>query len=48
MFEGNEDYKIEGKSLVDLLWVKVGTKVGSCDGISDGRDVGELEGLGEI
>ena len=34
MFEGNEDDKVEDRSLV------VGTEVGPCDGMSDVRDVG--------
>ena len=48
MFEGNEDDKVEGRSLEDLLWVEVGTEVGPCDVMSDGRDVEELDGFGEI
>ena len=48
MFEGNEDDKVEGRSLEDLLWVEVGTEVGPCDRMSYGRDVVELEGLGDI
>ena len=28
MFEGNEDVKVEGRSLVDILWVEVGTEIG--------------------
>ena len=48
MFEGNEDVKVMITSLVEFLWVEVVTKVGPCYGMSDGRDVGKLEGLGEI
>ena len=48
MFEGNEDGKFEGRSLVEILWVKVGTEVGPCDEILYGRDVGKMEGEGEI
>ena len=48
MFEGNEDNKFKCRSLVDFLWVEVGIEVVPCDGISEGRDIGELEGLGDI
>ena len=44
MFEGNEYGKVEGRSLVDILQVKVGSEVGPCDEISYGRDVGKMEG----
>ena len=44
MFEGNKYGKVEGRSLVEFLWVEVGTEVGPCDGISYGMDVGKLEG----
>ena len=44
MFEGNEDGKVGERSLVDLMWVEVGTEVGPCDGMSDGRDFGKMEG----
>ena len=47
-FKGNKDDKVLGRSLVDLLWVEVGTELGPCDEMSDGRNVEELEGLGEI
>ena len=30
--------KVEGRSLVEFLGVKVGTEVGPCDGMSEGRD----------
>ena len=40
--EVNEGEKVEGRSLVDFLGVEIGTEVGPCDGMSDGRDVGEL------
>ena len=33
MFEGNEYGKVEGRSLVDILQVKVGSEVGPCDEI---------------
>ena len=29
--------KVEVRSLVEFLWVEVGTEVGPCDGMSDGR-----------
>ena len=47
MFEVNEDGKVEGRSLLEFLWVEVGADVGSCDGMSDGRDVVKLEVSGE-
>ena len=46
MFEVNEDGKVEGGSFVEFMRVEVGTELGSCDGISDGRDVVKLGGLG--
>ena len=39
MFEGNEDGKVEGRSLVEFLWVDFGTELDPCDGITDGGDV---------
>ena len=48
VFEVNEDGKVEDRSIVDFLWVKVGTDVDTCDGMSDGRDFGKLEGLGDL
>ena len=33
MFEGNEDIKVEVRSLVELMWAEVGTDVVSCDEI---------------
>ena len=48
MFERYENGKVEDRSLVDFLWVEVGTKVFLCGKSSDGRDVGKPEGLGEI
>ena len=47
MFEGNEDVKVEGRSIVDILWVEVGTEIGPCDGMSDGGYFGKLEEPGE-
>ena len=47
MFEGNEDGKVERRSLVEFLWLEVGTEVGPCDRMSYGRDVVKLEGSGE-
>ena len=44
MFEVNEDGKVEGRSLVYFLWLEVGTEVGPCDGISDRRYAGKLDG----
>ena len=35
--------KVEGRSLVELLWVKYGISVGPCYGISDGRDLWNIE-----
>ena len=48
MFEGNKDEQVEGRSLVYFLWEEFGTEVVPCDGMSYGRDVGELEGSGDI
>ena len=47
MFEVNEYGKVDGRSFVEFLWVKVGTEVGPCGGISAGRDVGKLLGSGD-
>ena len=44
MFEGNEYVNVEGRSILELLWVEVGTKVGPCDVMWDGSDVGKIEG----
>ena len=42
MFEVNEYGKVDGRSFVEFLWVKVGTEVGPCIGISDGTNVGKM------
>ena len=47
MFEGNEDYNVEGSSLVNILWVEFGTEVGPCDRIPYERDIVKMDGLGE-
>ena len=47
MFKGNQDGNIGGGSIMEFLWVEVGTGVSPCDGISDGKDVGKLEVSGE-
>ena len=44
MFERNEYGKVEGRSLVEVLWGEVGTELGPCDGMSDGRYFVKLEG----
>ena len=46
-FEGNEYGKVEGRLLVELLWVEFETELGPCEGISDGRDVVKMEVFGE-
>ena len=47
MLEGNEDAQVYGRSLVEFLWVEVGTDLDPCDGMSDGRDVVKLGKLGK-
>ena len=34
--------KFEGRSLVEFRWVKVGPKLGPCDGFSDGGDLWKI------
>ena len=46
MFKGNKYDVVEVSSLVDFLWVEVETEVVPCDRMSNGRDFGELDGLG--
>ena len=47
MFEINEDGKVEVRSIVEFMWLEVGTELGPCDGMSNGRDVGKQEDAGE-
>ena len=47
MFKLNSYDKVDLRSLVEFLWIEVGTEVVSCDRISDERYVGKLEGLCE-
>ena len=43
MFEGNENFKVEGRSLVESLWVGVGTELGPSYLISVSNYFGKLE-----
>ena len=47
MFELNQYGKVGGRLFVEFLLVEFGTDVGPCDGMSDGRDAGKLDVLGE-
>ena len=38
---------VEGRSLIEFLWIEVETEVGPCDGMSYGRNVRKLEVSGE-
>ena len=48
MFEENEDVKVEGRALVEFIWVEVGTELSPCDGMSYGRDDRKVEVSREI
>ena len=46
-FDINQDCKFEGRSFIESLWSGDRAEVFLCDGISVGKDVGKLYGLGE-